>query len=110
MKLFLVGDEETVLGFSLAGVEGVAAESDAEVLAALRQAARRRDIAICLITEKLAERVRPVIDKMLLQKKGSALILEIPDRQGPLPGRHSVEDFALSALGIKVQESAGRQK
>jgi len=102
MKFFLVGDKETVLGFSLAGVEGVVAESDAEVLAALRKAARRSDIGICLITEKLAERVRPFLDKMLLRKKGCALILEIPDRLGHVPQRRSVEDFALSALGIKL--------
>jgi V/A-type H+/Na+-transporting ATPase subunit F len=102
MKFFLVGDKETVLGFSLAGIEGVVAESNAEVLAALRQAARRTDIGICLITEKLAERVRPVLDKMLLRKKGCTLILEIPDRLGHLPERRSVEDFALSALGVKV--------
>lgn len=102
MKFFLVGDKETVLGFSLAGVEGVAAESDSEVLAALQQAARRSDIGIFLITERLAERVRPFLDKMLLRKKKCTLILEIPDRLGPLPERRSVEDFALSALGIKV--------
>ncbi|MEW6381314.1 MAG: V-type ATP synthase subunit F [bacterium] len=102
MKFFLVGDKETVLGFSLAGVEGVAAESAQQALSALRRAVRRRDVGICLITEKLAEQLRPHINKMLLQKKGAALILEIPDRLGPLPGKRSVEDFALSALGIKV--------
>ena len=102
MKFFLVGDKDTVLGFSLAGVEGVAAESEAEVLAALRRAAQRSDIGIFLITERLAGQVRPFLDKMMLRKKGGALILEIPDRLGPLPERRSVEDFALSALGIKV--------
>jgi V/A-type H+/Na+-transporting ATPase subunit F len=102
MKFFLVGDQETVLGFSLAGVEGVSAESDAEVLSVLRQAAQRSDIGICLITERLADQVRPFLDKMKLRKKEGMLVLEIPDRQGPMPQRRTVEDFALSALGIKV--------
>lgn len=101
MKFFLIGDKETVLGFSLAGVESMAAESKAEILTTLRQAQNRSDIGIFLITERLAERVRPFLDTMLLQK-GGPLVLEIPDRQGPLPGRRSVESLVLSALGIKV--------
>jgi len=102
MKFFLIGDQQTVLGFSLAGVEGVSVDSGQQALAVLRKLSRRQDVGICLITEKLAEEVRPYLDKMLLKKRGGALILEIPDRLGPQPDRRSVEDFALSALGIKV--------
>jgi V/A-type H+-transporting ATPase subunit F len=101
MKLFLIGDKETATGFSLAGVEYIIAESREEILAGLRQAKERSDIGICLITERLAEKVRPFLNKQVLQK-GRPLILEIPDRRGPVPGKSSVENVVLTALGVKV--------
>jgi V/A-type H+-transporting ATPase subunit F len=101
MKLFLIGDRETVLGFSLVGIESAPAESEEEILAILRKVKSRSDIGIFLITERLARLVRPFLDSMLMQK-GGPLILEIPDRHGPLPERQSVEAIVLSALGVKV--------
>jgi V/A-type H+-transporting ATPase subunit F len=101
MKFFLVGDKETVLGFSLAGVEAVAVESQAGVFESLRRASHRSDIKIILITEKCGQQVRPFLEAMLL-RKGGPLILEIPDRHGPLPGRRSLEDVVLAALGMKM--------
>lgn len=101
MKFFLIGDKETVLGFSLAGIEGAIAESESEILAVLREAKKNTDIGIFLITERLGAKIRPVLDALLL-KKGGPLVLEIPDCQGLLAGKRSVEDIVLSALGIKV--------
>ena len=101
MKFFLIGDKETALGFSLAGIESAPAESEAETLSILRKAKSRSDIGIYLITERLAKLVRPFLDSMLMQK-GGPLVLEIPDRYGPLPERQSIEAIVLSALGVKV--------
>ncbi|MBN2373606.1 V-type ATP synthase subunit F [bacterium] len=102
MKFLLIGDKETATGFSLAGIECIIAESQAEIMEGLRQAKERSDIGICIITERLAEQVRPFLKKMVLRKKGRPIILEIPDRLGPLPGKQSVENIVLSALGVKV--------
>ena len=101
MKFFLIGDKETVLGFSLAGVEGKVAESEAEILKLLRKVKHCSHISIVMITERLAERVRPFLQSMILQKEGP-LILEIPDRRGPLKHKGSVEALVLSALGMKM--------
>ena len=101
MKFFLIGDQETVLGFSLAGVEGEVAQSKAEILTILRQIKHRSDIGIIIITERLAERVRPFLKSMLLSKVGP-LILEIPDSQGPLDRKNSAEALVVSALGMQI--------
>ncbi len=101
MKFFLIGDKETVTAFSLAGIEGVVVESETQILANFQREMIGPDKKIFLITERLAERVRPFLNTLLL-RKGGPLILEITDRQGPLPGKRSVEGLVLSALGIKI--------
>ncbi len=101
MKFFLIGDKETVLGFSLAGVEGQVAESETEILKILREMRRRSNIGIIMITERLAVRVQPFLKSMLLQK-GGPLILEIPDRQGSLRQKKMAEALVLAALGMKI--------
>ena len=101
MKFFLIGDKETVLAFSLVGIEGQVAKSKADILNIIRRQKCRSNIGIIMITERLAEYVHPLLQKMFLQKEGP-LILEIPDRHGPLPKKRSVEDLILSALGMKI--------
>ncbi len=102
MKFYIIGDKDTVTGFSLAGVEGVEANSKTEALKALKQALNYKHIGIILITERLAKEIRKTIDNLLCHKKKCHLILQIPDVKGALQGRKSVEEFVLSALGIKV--------
>jgi len=101
MKFFLIGDRETVLAFSLAGVEGRVAESKAEILTIFKQLKYCSNIGIIMITERLAEQVHPFLQSMLMQKEGP-LILEIPDRHGSLQRKGSVEEVVLSALGMKI--------
>ncbi|UCH00875.1 MAG: V-type ATP synthase subunit F [Deltaproteobacteria bacterium] len=101
MKFYIIGDKDTVIGFSLVGIEGAVALSQAEALRSLRQALNRNDIGIILITERLGREIQPIIDELLSQKK-CTLILQIPDLKGPLQGRRTVEEVVLSALGVKV--------
>lgn len=101
MKFYIIGDKDTVTGFLLVGIEGAVALSQAETLRSLRQALKRNDIGIILITERLGREIQPILDELLSQKK-CKLMLQIPDLKGPLEGRRSVEEFVLSALGVKV--------
>ena len=101
MKFFIIGDKDTVTGFSLAGIEGVVSSCRAETLKALKDALNCRDIGITLITERLAKEIRSTIDELLSRKK-CTLILQIPDMRGPLQERRSVEEYVISALGVKV--------
>lgn len=101
MRFFIIGDKDTVTGFSLVGVEGVVAHTRVEALNAIKQAMNCRDIGIILITERLAIEIRSTIDELIFRRK-CTLILQIPDLNGPLQARRSVEEYVISALGIKV--------
>lgn len=100
MKFFLIGDKDTVSGFSLAGIEGSVVESVEDVLETFRQISHRPEIGIIIITERWAQQVRSALDSLLFQK-GGILVVEIPDRFGALRDTCSVEELALSALGLR---------
>lgn len=101
MKFYIIGERETVTGFSLVGIEGAAINSKSEALQALKNVLNRKDIGIILITERAAKEIQAVIDELLFKKK-CQLILQIPDVNGALRCTKSLEEFVLAALGIKV--------
>ena len=49
MKYFVIGDEDTVLGFSLVGVDGIKAETLSEVKNAFNTALKDSDYGIIII-------------------------------------------------------------
>lgn len=101
MKFFCIGDEDTVEGFQLAGVSGRVAADGAETRAALEEAVSRADCGIIIITERLADGIRPHIDAIRLERE-RPLILEIPGPEGPLPGRKGLREFVQEAVGMRI--------
>jgi vacuolar-type H+-ATPase subunit F/Vma7 len=98
----VIGDKDTVTGFLLAGIEVIVVNSKKEALTALQQAVSRQSIGIILITETFAGEIRKAIDDLLCFRQKCHLILQIPDTQRSLSDQHTLEEFALSALGIKI--------
>lgn len=58
MKYFIIGDEDAVLGFSMAGVDGIIAENPQEVEAAFHQAVSDKENGIIIITQGRANMIR----------------------------------------------------
>ena len=100
MKTVVIADEDTVLGFSLAGVQGMIVTSEEEIRAAFAKATHLEDVGILLITERVAEVIRETVDRWIIGG-GHPLLVEIPDSQGPLPGRRTPHEFVKSAIGVK---------
>ena len=88
-----------VLGFRLAGVEGRTAESREEALEALTDVLKVSSVRIILIPERLAQRIRREVDRVI-ETMDFPLILEIPDREGPLPGRKTLKEQVKAAVGV----------
>ncbi len=101
MKYFVIGDEDTVLGFGMVGVGGSVATTVAEAQAAFDAAMADRDIGILVITERSAQLIRPRVDRLLFSDD-FPLIVEIPDRRGRMPDRPTVRETVNSAIGIKL--------
>ncbi|MGA1842104.1 MAG: V-type ATP synthase subunit F [bacterium] len=102
MKFLVIGDRDTIAGFSLIGIEGIVVNTKSEALKALKYAIHNKDIAIILITERVAGEIRNNIDNLISHRKKCNLILQIPDAHRSKPMKHTVEEFIFSALGIKV--------
>jgi len=87
MEIALIGDRHTVYGFRLAGIrktflmEEIRKEGAREILKELFS----DNIGIILVTEKVAEEIRNILEEVNKFRKGiMPIILEIPDSGGPL--------------------------
>jgi V/A-type H+-transporting ATPase subunit F len=101
VKYFVIGDEDTVLGFGMVGVDGRVAGSVAEAEAAFDAAVADTDVGIVVVTERAAELIRPRVDRYLFSDT-FPLIVEIPDRTGRRSGRPTIRETVNTAIGIKL--------
>lgn len=101
MKYYVIGDEDTVLGFGMGGVRGTGVHDRASAEEAFRQAIAEPNIGILIITEKIADYIRSTVDQYLFSER-FPLILEIPDREGPKEGRTGIREMVNAAIGIKL--------
>ena len=101
MKYSVIGDEDTVLGFGIVGVLGKIATNEEETRRAFHELLEDKDVSIIIITERLADKIRTLVDQYLLTQS-FPLIVEIPDRQGRLPGRSGIKEMVNAAIGIKI--------
>ena len=63
MRFFLISDNSDAMnGLRLAGIEGTVARSEADLRNALEMAAQQPDIAVLLVTEKIAETYTATLD------------------------------------------------
>jgi V/A-type H+-transporting ATPase subunit F len=101
MRYFIIGDEDAVLGFGLVGVAGAVVRSTAQARDAFSQAMEQSDIGIIIITERTADLIRPQVDQFIFTRN-FPLIVEIPDREGPLAGKPGIREMVNQAIGIKL--------
>lgn len=101
MEYFIVGDEDAVLGFGMVGVQGLAVKRPEEAERAFRQALARTEIGIILMTEHVAELIRPLVDEYIFTAD-FPLIVEIPDRRGRIEGKPALRETVNRAIGITL--------
>jgi len=97
---YVIGDEDTVLGFRCAGVPGRVVGATDDVLAGVREA-RERATGIILITEGAADLAREQIEAIRFDGE-LPMVVEIPGPQGPIAGRRDLAAIIREAVGIKV--------
>lgn len=89
------------MGMRLAGIEGVVAHTEQEVIAELEKAMKNRDIAIVLMTKKLIDLCRDKVYQIKLSG-GGPLIVEIPDRHASSDISDTISKYVADAVGIKL--------
>ena len=101
MRYYVIGDEDTVLGFGMVGVEGFAASNPQEARQAFEAAIGGREPGIVIITERIAELIRGEVDRYLFSEQ-FPLIVEIPDRLGPVEGKPDLRTMVNQAIGVNL--------
>ncbi|WP_456367177.1 V-type ATP synthase subunit F [Thermococcus sp.] len=101
MKIAVLGDKDTALGFRLAGVHEVYAFEQApldleRLKNKLNELVEREDIGIILITESLAEKIELPDVKL-------PIILQIPDRSGSRLGEKALREIVRRAIGVELK-------
>jgi V/A-type H+-transporting ATPase subunit F len=97
----VIGDEDTVLGFRLAGVEGETVRTADETLESLERAFGRNDLGIVIMPERIVQLVRQQVDSHVT-RAAFPLIIEVPDIAGPMEGRKTVKEMIRAAVGVQL--------
>jgi V/A-type H+-transporting ATPase subunit F len=101
MRFHCLGDEETVRGFRLAGVDGQVVTSAGEAERALSALHARGDCGVLILTQKLGLAI-PEAVRRLRFATGPPLLVEVPGPEGPQPGHRSLQQRMQEAVGIRV--------
>jgi V/A-type H+-transporting ATPase subunit F len=101
MKIMIIGHPQAVLGFSLVGVQGLAATTTAQANQALENAFATPDIGIILVTEDAADLIGPKMDQLRLRST-IPLVVEIPGPGAAPSGRPTLNEVVFRAIGVKI--------
>ncbi len=101
MTYFVIGDEDTVLGFELVGIPGARAADPEEAQAAFGKALAAGTTGIIVITETAADMIRPLVDRYLFTAT-FPLIVEIPGPDASGKKKRDLRALVNQAIGIKL--------
>jgi len=101
MKIAVLGDKDTALGFKLAGAHEVYSFEDTplemeRLRNKLKELVERGDVGIILITERFAQRVE--IPEVTLP-----IILQVPDKSGSKLGEEAIKEIVRRAIGVELK-------
>lgn len=101
MRMYLLsGDEDTVTGMRLAGIEGTVVRSRDELLERAQQAMNDPDIGVLLVTNTVGKLYADSI--MQIKKNAKILVTQIPDMLNPSAVGDSITGYVRNAIGVNV--------
>lgn len=103
-KVVALGKSDMTLGFSLAGIDdSIDPEDEYEAKKTLDRLVESPDIGVILLSETLAEEIREKLDRISRKKELYPVIVEIPDKEGPLEEiEDPLEGKIRRAIGVDV--------
>ncbi len=98
MRYYVIGDDDTVLGFSLVGVSGRAVHTESEAENAFSEVLENREYGIILITKDAADLIRERVDRFLFSES-FPLIVEISSPDGSV---RDLKELVNDAIGVAL--------
>jgi len=106
MEIALIGDRHTVYGFRLAGIRKtfLMEEIGQGDIRGILRGLFSDNVALILVTEKVAEEIRNPLEEANRYRKGiMPIIVEIPDSSGPLPEKiDSMRKLIRRTVGFEI--------
>lgn len=102
-RFFCIGDDETVRGFALAGVDGQAVFAREQAAEALTKAFSTPDCGVVFITERWAASIPDVLEALRLERD-IPVIAEIPGPEGQPSSRKTLGQLVQESVGYRVTE------
>ena len=104
MEYFVIADEDTVLGFRYAGVEGRVVHTPDEARAALAERAAAGpdgETGIIIVTDEVANAIRDEVNELRFESR-VPLIVQVPGPDGPAPDRPDLAALIREAMGVSL--------
>lgn len=101
MKVFVLGDRETVAIFALGGMSGQVVDTPEKAVEELKRLRRTKEYGLIIVTEQIAVWAADWIAKARFSKE-HLLILDIPGAGGPIDMGKSLVDYIREAVGIRI--------
>lgn len=102
MKMYLISDnKDTYTGLRLAGIEGVVVHEKDELLQALEEVKKDKEIGLVLLTEYFGRKFPQVVEELKMSQ-GVPLFVEIPDRHGTGRRPDFITSYINEAIGLKI--------
>lgn len=104
MKICVIGDKDTVLGFALTGIKALYPSDDREAAKdALAEVMSDPDFGVIIITERYALSLDDEIRRWREEKPLYPLIVEIQDKKGPLAREDPIRLLIKRAVGLDMK-------
>lgn len=100
MKIFVIGNQDFVLGFSLVGVDGQVAHDRSGLEQILQTAMANPKIGLILVSSDVAVHARERVDALKINSV-SPLVVEVPG-EGDDTSYPSLLDFVQRAVGVRL--------
>ncbi len=102
MRILIVGDRDMINGFQLAGIKDSYEANDPwRVKEILNEIKDMKDVAIVIISRKMAHEIRDYLNEWKKEKGIYPIILEIPDRK-EVEVEDPMRSLVKRAIGIDI--------
>ena len=99
MEYYVIGDDDTVLGFSIVGVSGEVVHTRDEAISAWQKVLERKEYGVIIITEETADLIRETVDRYLFSES-FPLVVEIPSKGGRF--KRDLRELVNEAIGVSI--------
>lgn len=100
MEYFVLGDEDTVLGFRYAGVDGKVVTTAEDAHATLDEQVARGRVGVILVTDRIVSLINDKFSELRFKSR-IPLVVQIPGSAGPAADRSDLLGLIREAMGIK---------